>query len=216
MTMTYDQLKQTLQDFLETQETTFINNLPLFIRMAEERILKTIQLTLFRKNSVGALTAGNKYLACPADFLAPNSLSFTDATGKKVFLLLKNVDFVQSYTPDDTVVGSPVYYAMFDVDNFIVAPTPALGSAVELHYLYRPVSLTAGLGSATTWLSENAELTLLYGSLVEAYIFLKGDPDLHQLYDKRFQESLVGLKMLGEARETSEEYRTSILVRKKE
>lgn len=216
MTMTYDQLKQTLQDFLETQETTFVNNLPLFIRMAEERILKTVQLSLFRKNSVGTFTIGNKYLTCPADFLAPNSLSFTNASGEKVFLLLKNVDFVQSYNPDDTVVGNPVYYAMFDVDNFIVAPTPAVGSTVELHYMYRPASLTAGLGSGTTWLSENAELTLLYASLVEAYIFLKGDPDMHQLYDKRFQESLIGLKMLGEARETTDEYRTSVLVRKKE
>jgi len=214
--MTYDELKQTIQDFLETQETTFVNTLPLLIRMAEERILKTVQLSVFRKNASSLFGAGNKYLACPPDFLAPNSLSYTTALGETVFLLLKNVDFIQSYNPDPSVTGQPIYYAQFDVDSFIIAPTPSSNFPAELHYMYRPASLTAGAGSGTTWLSVNAELTLLYAALVEAYIFLKGDPDLHQLYDKRFQESLVGLKMLGEAKETTDEYRTSTLVRQKQ
>lgn len=214
--MTYDELKQTIQDFMETQETTFVNTLPLFIRMAEERILKTVQLSVFRKNASSYFSPGSKYLPCPSDFLAPNSLSYVSPSGDTVFLLLKNVDFLQSYSPNASVVGQPVYYAQFDVDSFIVAPTPAANYAAELHYMYRPASLTAGPGDGTTWLSLNAELTLLYAALVEAYIFLKGDPDLQQLYDKRFQESLIGLKMLGEARETSDEYRTSILVRQKQ
>lgn len=216
MTLTYAQLEQAVQDFLETQEPTFVNNIPLFIRMAEERILKTVQLSLFRKNVTGTLNSGSVYLACPTDFLAQNSLSYTDADGNKNFMMFKDVDFVQTYSPDPTETGAPKYYARFDVSNFIVAPASNGTYQVELHYFYRPASLTAGPADGTTWLSENAELTLLYGTLVEAYIFLKGDPDMHQMYDKRFQESLVGLKLLGEAKEPTDEYRTGMVMRPKQ
>lgn len=216
MTMTYAQLQQALQDFLETSETTFVNNIPLFIRMAEERILKNVQLSLFRKNVTGLMGIGNQYLACPTDLLAQNSLSYVDSSGEKVFLILKDVDFVQSYNPDPTVTGAPKYYARFDVANFILSPTPDDTYTAELHYFYRPASLTDGASSGTTWLSENAELTLLYAAIVEAYVFLKGDPDMQQMYDKRFQESLVGLKLLGEAKEPTDEYRTGMVMRPKQ
>lgn len=216
MTMTYAQLQQAVQDFLETSETTFVNNIPLFIRMAEERILKTVQLSLFRKNATGTMGQGNNYLACPTDFLAQYSLSYTDPNGDRQFLLFKDVDFVQSYVTNPATVGAPKYYSRFDVDNFILGPAPDANYVAELHYFYRPASLTAGGPSGTTWLSENAELTLLYGTLVEAYIFLKGDPDMHQLYDKRFQESLVGLKLFGEAKEPADEYRAGMVLRPKQ
>ena len=131
-------------------------------------------------------------------------------------LLLKDIDFIQTYTPNPATTGEPKYYARLDVGNLILGPTPDSNYVTGLNYLYRPASLTAGAPSGTTWLSENAELTLLYGMLVEAYIFLKGDPDMQQLYDKRFQESLVGLKILGEAKEPVEEYRKGVVVRNKE
>lgn len=216
MTMTYAQVEQAVQDFLETQETTFVANIPLFIRMAEERILKTVQLNLFRKSAVGAMTTGNPVFALPTDFLSQNSFNFTDATGNKTFMLLKDIDFIQTYNPNPATTGEPKYYARLDVDSLILGPTPNSNYVTELNYLYRPASLTAGAPSGTTWLSENAELTLLYGTLIEAYIFLKGDPDLQQMYDKRFQESLVGLKILGEAKEPVEEYRKGVVVRNRE
>lgn len=215
MSFTYAQLKQAIQDYTENTETTFVANVPLFIRLAEERILKLVQLSLFRKNALANATAANKYLACPSDFLAPMSLSY-EVDGDKVFIDFKDVSFIQTYTPDGSVTGAPRYYAQFDVDNFILAPTPASNYVMELHYLYRPASLTAGAESGTTWLSENAELTLLYGALVEAYTFMKGEQDMMQYYMARFQESLLGLKQLGEAKETTDEFRTGMVRRTKQ
>tara|TARA_R100001463_G_scaffold60672_1_gene113238 strand:- start:251 stop:898 length:648 start_codon:yes stop_codon:yes gene_type:complete len=206
MTMTFDELKTAIQDYTENDETTFVNNLPLFIRLAEERILKSIQLNLFQKNAGGAMTTGNKFLAAPSDFLAPFSLSI-EVSGAKEFLLFKDLDFVQTYTPDATTTGQPKYYAQFDVGNFIVGPTPDAAYVVELQYLYRPASLTAGAGSGTTWLSENAEITLLYASLIEAYTYMKGDPNLMQTYNQRYAEGITRLKNLGEAQEVVDEYR---------
>jgi len=216
MSFTYDQLKQAIQDYTENTETTFVTNLPIFIRAAEERILKMVQLALFRRNQTATLTASNAYLNAPSDFLAPYSLSYTDGNGDKNFIDFKDVNFVQSFNPDVTDTGAPRYYAQFDINNFIVGPTPDTNYAVELHYFYRPVSLTAGAGSGTTWLSENAELSMLYGSLVEAYIFMKGETDVMALYDKRFQESLTGLKMFGEAKEVTQDYRVGQVIRQKQ
>jgi len=206
MTMTYGELKQAVQDYTENDETTFVNNIPLFIRLTEERILKSVQLNLFQKNQFGNMTAGNQYLAAPTDFLAPFSLSI-DVSGDAEFLLFKDLDFVQTYTPDPTTTGQPKYYAQFDVDNFILAPSPDANYTVDIHYLYRPTSLTAGADSGTSWLSENAEISLLYGSLIEAYTFMKGDPNLMQMYNQRYMEGIARLKNLGEAQETMDEYR---------
>ena len=216
MSFTYDELKQAIQDYTENDETSFVNNLPLFIRQAEERILKNVQLSLFRKNVSGALTSSNKYLACPSDFLAPYSLSFVNSDSDHVFLDFKDVDFVQSFNPDATTTGNPRYYAVFDINNFVLGPTPDSNYAVELHYFYRPASLTAGAGSGTTWLSENAELALLYGSLIEAYIYMKGEQDVMAQYEKRFAEAITGLKMFGESKEVTDEYRTGKVIRPKQ
>jgi hypothetical protein len=216
MSFTYDQLKQAIQDYTENDETSFVNNLPVFIRQAEERILKNVQLSLFRKNVSGAMSASNKYLACPSDFLAPFSLSFVDGNSDHQFLEFKDADFVQTFNPDATTTGNPRFYAVFDVDNFILGPTPDSAYAVELHYFYRPASLTAGSGSGTTWLSENAEIAMLYGSLMEAYIYMKGEPDMLGQYEKRFMEAIQGMKMLGEAKEVTDEYRTGMVIRPKQ
>lgn len=206
MAFTYGELKQAIQDYTENNETSFVNNLPLFIRLAEERILKSVQLNLFQKNQYGNMTSGNEYLAAPSDFLAPFSLSI-DVSGSKEFLLFKDLDFVQTYTPDAATTGQPKYYAQFDVGYFILAPTPDANYTVDIHYLYRPTSLTAGSDSGTSWLSENAELSLLYGCLCEAYTFMKGEQALLGLYTQRLAESLSRLKNLGEAQETIDEYR---------
>jgi len=215
MSFTYDQLKTAIQDYTENDETSFVTNLPLFIRIAEERILKNVQLSLFRKNATASTTASNKFLACPGDFLAPFSLSLAGTDGDKFFIDFKDPSFIQTYTPDATTTGSPRYYAVFDVDNFILAPTPNTTFTAELHYFYRPNSLTAGSGSGTTWLSQNAEMSMLYGSLIEAYIYMKGEQDVMSMYNKRFQESLIGLKQLGEAKETTDEYRRGKVLREK-
>jgi hypothetical protein len=215
MSFTYAQLKQAIQDFTENDETSFVNNIPLFIRQAEERILKNVQLSLFRKNATASTTASNKYLACPSDFLAPFSLSLAGTDGDKFFVEFKDPSFLQTYTPDSTTTGEPRYYAQFDVDNFFLAPTPDDTYTAELHYLYRPASLTAGADSGTTWLSINAEMAMLYGSLIEAYIYMKGEQDVLAMYEKRFQEAIMGIKMLGEAKETTDEYRRGKVLREK-
>ena len=215
MSFTYDSLKQAIQDYTENSETTFVNNLPVFIRAAEERILKNVQLNLFMRNQVGTMTTNNQYLGAPSDFLAPFSITVT-VSGKKQFLEFKDLSFIEEFNPDYTVTGVPRYYAQFDVGNFIVAPTPDQDYAVEVQYLFRPASLTSGAGTDTTWLSDNADLAMLYGSLVEAYIFMKGEQDIMAQYNQRFNEAVIGLKMLGEAKETTQDYRVGKVIRPKQ
>tara|TARA_R110000772_G_scaffold93988_3_gene191670 strand:- start:117 stop:767 length:651 start_codon:yes stop_codon:yes gene_type:complete len=215
MSFTYAQLKQAVKDYTENDETSFVTNLPLFIRQAEERILKNVQLSLFRKNATASTTASNPYLAVPSDYLAPFSLSLRGTDGDRFFIEFKDPSFVQTYTPDTTTTGEPRYYCVFDIDNFLLGPTPNSAYTAELHYFYRPASLTAGADGATTWLSINAEMAVLYGSLIEAYIYMKGEQDIMSLYNSRFNESLVGIKQLGEAKETTDEYRTGKVLREK-
>ena len=215
MSFTYDSLKQAIQDYTENSETTFVNNLPVFIRAAEERILKNVQLNLFMRNQQGTMTTNNQYLGAPSDFLAPFSITVT-VSGKKQFLEFKDLSFIEEFNPDYTVTGVPRYYAQFDVGNFIVAPTPDQDYAVEVQYLFRPASLTSGAGTGTTWLSDNADLAMLYGSLVEAYIFMKGEQDIMAQYNQRLNEAVIGLKMLGEAKETTQDYRVGKVIRPKQ
>ena len=284
MSYTYTTLKQAIKDYTENDETTFVNNLPVFIRNTEERILKNVQLSLFQRNASGVMSDSNKFLTCPSDFLAPFSLSYTDSSSEQVFLNFKDSNFIQSFNPNSATTGSPRYYGQFDVDNFILAPTPNSGYTVELQYYYRPSSittsnfvltltsvsgtfvagetvsggtsgqssnldsinstaltvdipsgdyvvgetLTGGTSGATgaisaigadateSWISQNAEVALLYGALMEAYVFMKGEQDLQVLYEKRFGEAIMGLKMLGESREVTDEYRTGQIVRAKQ
>lgn len=214
--MNYGELKQAITDYTDNTETTFVNNLPLFIRAAEERVLKNVQLQFFRRNQSANVTSGNKYLACPSDFLAPYSLGYTDGDNDKTFLQFKDVNFVQEAYVDPAVTGAPKYYAQFDIDNFIIGPTPNGSYEVELHYFYRPASLTVGAESGTTWLSVNAELTMLYGALIEAYIYMKGEADVMAMYTQRFDQSLLGLKNFGEAKEVTQDYRAGQIIRGKQ
>ena len=143
MSFTFAELKTAIQDFTENTETSFVTNLPVFIRAAEDRILGLVDLEYFRKNVTGVMTTGDKFLNAPDDYLASFSLSI-EVSSSKVFLLQKDVNFVQEYNPNSSTTGQPVYYALFDVDNFIIAPTPDANYSSELHYFYRPASLTAG------------------------------------------------------------------------
>ena len=214
MSYTYSTLKSAIQNYTDSTETTFVANLDNFIETAEQRILNSIDLQYFRKNVTGTVTANDQYLGVPTDYLASFSLSVISSSNKE-FLLEKDVNFVQSINPNSATTGTPKYYAFFDINNFILAPTPSANAVAELHYFYRPDSLTAGGDSGTTWLSTNAPNAMLYGSLVEAYIYLKGEPDLMKLYTDRFMESLVRLKDYGEARENSDAYRQGLPTRER-
>jgi len=326
MAFTYAQLKQAIQDFTENSETTFVNNLPTFIRLAEEKILQNVQLELFRKTQTANLVSSNKYLNVPSDFLAPFSLSYTanpfpygshqsssqynipnsisranlgfsadialfqtpeatsgrslgDIQGQNdgnveqqdallmtqyivykygggsiadlttdnisyientmlpymaarqstysnfynpslmvgtTFMDFKDPSFLREYQNDDAVTGQPRYYALFDNSNFVISPTPDQDYSIQLSYFYRPQSITAGADNETTWLSTNAETTLLYASLIEANIFMKGEQDVTQSYMMRVSEGIKQIKMLGESKQTTDLYRTGQIVRAKE
>ena len=205
MALTYTTLKQAIQDYTESSETTFVSNLDLIIKQAEDRILKSVQLPDFRVNKTGNMTSGNQYLTMPTDFLAPYSLAVDDSGYE--YLIFKDVNFIREAYPASSTSGTPKYYAIFDENTFIVGPTPDENFTVELHYFYKPTSITAS-DDGTSWLGTNAESVLLYGCLVEAYTFLKGDADLLQVYAARYEGALADLKSLGEGYSTTDSYRS--------
>ena len=209
MSFTKATLTTAIQDYTDNSETTFVNNIPNFVKASEEKILKSVDLDYFRKNVTSALTASDAFLTVPADYLASFSLQIT-TSGSESFLLQKDVNFLREYTPASTTTGLPKYYARFDEDNFILAPTPNSNYAIQLNYFYRPASFTAGSDSGTTWVSTNAPFALLYGSLVEAYTFMKGEPDVIQNYNGLFTQYLERVKDLGEARENTDGYRVGL------
>ena len=205
MAWTFTTLKNAIQDYLETTETTFVNNLSIIITQAEGRILNSVQLPDFRKNVTGTTTDGTPYLTMPSDFLAPYSLA-VDNSGYE-YLLFKDVNFIREAYPAATTEGVPKYYAVFDENTFILGPTPSSNLTAELHYFYKPESITAS-SDGTSWLGTNAESALLYGSLVEAYTFLKGDADMLNIYMTRYNEALADLKNIGEGYDTTDSYRS--------
>ena len=213
MSFTLTTLTASVQEWTQNDESTFVAEIPFFIKNAEERIFKTVDLDYFRKNVTGSATSGNKFLEKPSDYMATFSLSLINS-GANVFLLQKDVNFLQEYHPDPSVTGTPKYYAQFDVSTFILAPTPNADFTAELHYYYRPASLTTD-NSGSTWISTNAPDALLYGTLVEAYTFMKGEKDLLDLYNGRYLESIARLKNYAEGRNYSDSFREG-LVRQKQ
>ena len=206
MAWTYATLVQAIKDWVEYDEQSFNDNIDQFILNAEERILYAVQLDIFRKNASGTTTIGNKYLAVPSDFLSPYSLSVT-ANGSTLFLLNKDVEYLQEYNPTGTQ-GVPKYYSLFDINNFLLAPVPAASYPVEIHYYYKPASIIV---TNTSWLGDNAEQALLYGCLFEAYTFMKGDADVMNVYNQRFAEALTRLKNFGEGQENTDAYRDGLI-----
>lgn len=210
--MNYSQLSQAIQDYCQSTETSFVNNIPTFVQQAERRIYNTIQFPSLRKNVTGNTSSGNKYLTCPDDFLAPYSLAVILADGSYEYLLNKDVNFIREAFPSPTATGVPGYYALFGPRStnpneltFILGPTPNAAYSVELHYFFYPESIvTAG----TSWLGDNFDSVLLYGSLVEAYTYLKGDNDLLQQYDSKYKEAMVLAKALGDGKNRRDAYRS--------
>jgi len=216
--MNYTQLKTTIQDYTQNYETTFVADLPVFISQAEQRIYNSIQFPSLRKNATGVLSIQNKYLSCPNDFLAPYSLAiYPQAGGDYIYLLNKDVNYMREAYPNPTDYGTPKYYALFGptvtggvITNeltFILGPTPDAIYNAELHYYYYPESITTA-SSGTTWLGDNFDSVLLYGSLVEAYTFMKGETDIMGLYNQKYMEALALAKRLGDGMERRDAYRS--------
>ncbi len=185
--------------------TTQINT---FIYQAEQRIFNSIQLPDLRKNVTGQCTTGNRFLNVPSDWLATFSLAAIDpVTGAQSYLLNKDVEFIREAYPIPTATGTPAHYAIFDDTTFILGPTPDADYNMELHYFYYPISIVNS-PSGTSWLGDNFDSVLLYGSLLEAYTFMKGEPDVIQNYTARYTDAMLQLKQLGEGKDRQDTYRT--------
>jgi hypothetical protein len=209
--MNYAELRQAIQDYTETTESIFVQNIPTFVEQAEERIYNSVQIPALRRNVTGNVTATNKYLACPDDFLSVYSLAAVDATGRYEYLLNKDVNFIRQAYPNPNSTGLPRYYALFGPRSgnstelsFILGPTPDAAYSMELHYFYYPESIvTAG----TSWLGDNYSPVLLYGALREAYLFQKGEQDLIANVEAKYNEALQQLNRLGTGLERGDAYR---------
>ena len=212
--MTYAERLAEIQNYTQNYESTFVATIPTFVEQAEERIYNTVQIPPLRKNVTGGVTAGNKYLSCPADYLSSFSLAVIDGDGNYEYLLNKDVNFIRASFPNPTDEGLPKYYALFgptvissvttDELSFILGPTPDDDYDVELHYYYYPQSIVS---AGTSWLGDNYSPALLYGSLVEAYTYMKGEADIMAFYEKKYQDALGQLNRLGTGLERGDSYR---------
>jgi hypothetical protein len=210
--MNYTELSNAIQAYTENTETDFVANIPVFVTQAEQRIYNSVQFPSIRKNVTGAMTTNNKYLQCPTDFLSVFSLAVINASGEYEYLLNKDVNFIRQAYPQPTDTGIPKYYALFGPrsDNaaeltFILGPTPDAAYSSELHYYFYPPSIT--VAPFTSWLGDNFDTVLLYGSLVEAYTYMKGEQDMMALYNGKYQEALALAKRLGDGLERGDAYR---------
>jgi hypothetical protein len=216
--MNYTQLTAAICDYTQNFDQDFIDNIPVFVKQAEQRIYNTVQFPSLRKNVTGVTTANNKYLSAPGDFLAVYSLAVIDALGAYEFLLNKDVNFIRQAYPSPTSTGIPKYYALFGPSttndasplitnelSLILGPTPAAAYSVELHYYYYPESIVT---AQETWLGDNFDSVLLYGSLVEANTFMKGEADMTALYNGKYTEALALAKRLGDGMERQDAYRS--------
>jgi hypothetical protein len=218
--MNYTQLQAAICDYTQNFEQDFVSNIPVFVKQAEQRIYNTVQFPSIRKNVTGTTSANNKYLSCPNDFLAVYSLAVVDALGNYEYLLNKDVNFIRQAYPNPTSTAIPKYYALFGPTtsndpsptitnelSFILGPTPNTAYSVELHYYYYPESISTAV-SGQTWLGDNFDSVLLYGSLVEAITFMKGEADMVALYNTKYTEALGLAKRLGDGMERQDAYRS--------
>lgn len=194
--MNYTELYDAIIEYTENQEATFVSNIPVFVKNAEERIYRSVLIPEFRKNAIGTMTAGSRYLARPADFISAFSVAVIASDGSYSYLLDKDMNFMREAYPNPSTTGVPKYYAQFDGDvptatgNFLIGPTPNQSYQVELQYYYNPPSI---VDTGTSWLGENAINALLFGSLLQAYTYMKGDPDMMAVYEASMQEGMKGL-----------------------
>lgn len=203
--MNYTQLVAEIQSYVENEFA--VADINTFIKQTEQRVYNAIQLPAIRKNVTGSVSSGNKYLTCPTDWLATFSMAMISATNEYTYLLDKDVNFIRESFPDTDAAfyGVPQYYAQFDQDSFILGPTPDANYSVELHYYYYPQSIVT---ANTSWLGDNFDSVLLYGSLLEAYTYMKGEADVIAGYQKRYDEALALLKTLGDGKNRRDAYRS--------
>ena len=206
MSFTYGTLKTAIQDYLESSETSFVNNLDTFIQESEERIFKLVQLPEQRKNVTGNVSTSNRFLTTPSDYYAPFSLAVIDGDTYH-YLEFKHPSFSKQFQTSASATGRPRYYTQFDDNSFEVVPKPDADYTVELHYLHKPLSLTSGSDSGTTFLSTEYPDALLYGSLVEGATYLKEPQADIVNFENRFKEAILRAKNLYEGRLTRDEYR---------
>jgi hypothetical protein len=213
--MNYAALSSAIQAYTENTEADFVANIPVFVQQAEQRIYNSVQFPSIRKNVTGVVSTTTPYLSAPDDYLASYSLAVIDANGDYEYLLNKDVNFIRQAYPSASDVGLPRYYALFGPTvsgstittelTFIVGPKPDANYTVELHYYYYPQSIVT---ASTTWLGDNFDSVLLYGSLVEAYTYKKGETDMMALYNQKFMEALALAKRLGDGMERQDAYRS--------
>jgi len=212
--MTYTELTAALCDYTQNFDQDFVSNIPVFVKQAEQRIFNTVQFPSLRRNVTGFTSNNNKYLACPGDFLAVYSIAVVAADGAYEYLLNKDVNFIRQAYPTPSSVGFPKYYALFGPSfangtelSFILGPTPNGAYTVELHYFFYPQSIS-DTENGTSWLGDNFDSVLLYGALVEAVTFMKGEADMVQLYNTKYGEALALAKRLGNGMEMQDQYRS--------
>jgi len=215
--MNYAALSAAIQAYTENTEADFVANIPVFVTQAEQRIYNSVQFPSIRKNVTGVVSTTTPYLSAPDDYLASYSLAVIDANGEYEYLLNKDVNFIRQAYPKASDVGLPRYYALFgptvagstitDELTFILGPKPDANYTVELHYYYYPESITVA-ADGRTWLGDNFDSVLLYGSLVEAYTYMKGEQDMMALYNQKFMEALALAKRLGDGMERQDAYRS--------
>jgi len=202
----YTQLSTLIQDYCESTESSFVANIPTFVQLAEERIYNSVQIPAIRKNVTGTMTINFQYFSLPSDWLSTFSLAVIDpTTGEYEYLLNKDVNYIRAAYPPPNSTGKPKYYAIFDDNTMLLGPTPDATYTAELHYYYYPVSI---INYGTSWLGDNFETVLLYGSLREAYTYLKGEQDMMNYYEQKYQESLGLLKRLGDGLDRQDAYRS--------
>jgi len=212
--VTYTELSQAIQDYTQNYEQTFVDNIPVFVTQAETRLYNRVLIPALRKNVTGVTSTGNKYLSCPPDFLSVLSIAVIDASNNYEYLLNKDVNFIRAAYPSPNDQAIPQYYALFGPTvsggsittelSFILGPTPDTAYDIELHYYYYPESIVT---ADTSWIGDNYDPVLLYGSLVEAYIFMKGEEDMMKYYEAKYQDALGQLVRLGGALERGDAYR---------
>jgi hypothetical protein len=211
--MNYTQLTAAIKGYAENDfpntvgSFTSADQIATFVKMAEQRIYNMVQLPALRKNVTGNMTSGNKYLACPSDWLATFSLAVINSANEYKYLLNKDVNFIRESYPDTDAAfyAEPEYYAQFDQNTFILGPTPNANYAAELHYFYYPTSI---VDAGTSWLGDNFDSVLLYGALLEAASFMKSDPDTISFYKQRYDEAMAELKQLGDGKNRQDAYRS--------
>lgn len=203
--MNYTELKAAIESYPENFEQSFVDNIPNFVRQAEQRIFQMVQPPVLRRNLTATMTTGNKYLSVPVGFLAVYSLSYIETNGTQHFLINKDVNYVREAFPNPNDTGAPTHYALFDDNTFIMGPTPDQNYGTELHCFIYPESI---VDAGTSWLGDNFEAALLYGALIEAAVYMKEEADVVNMYRTGFESAMAQLADLTDGKERRDAYRS--------